>query len=125
MRPGCAFLIWLVPGVTVALSLISLLSIGVYLIIFGVALAVFAAFKTHARGIGGALVGAGLVSLYGAYLQYPGPGEVCIAKPVGNGIYCEVNLDPIPFLIGGCIAVALGIMVQLWSAKRHSDAKQF
>ncbi len=119
MRSGRAFLIWLVPGIAVALGLISLLSIGVYLVIFGVALAVFAAFKTQGRGIGGALVGAGLVSLYGAYLQYPGPGEICIPEPIGNGIHCEVNLDPIPFLIGGCIAVALGAMVHLWSVKRQ------
>lgn len=119
MRSGCAFLIWLVPGVAVALGLISLLSIGMYLIIFGVVFAVFAAFKTRARGIGGALVGVGLVSLYGAYLQHPGPGKVCIEEPVGNGMYCEVNLDPVLFLVAGCVALALGIMIHLRSVKRH------
>ena len=100
MDRSVAFLVWMVVGFLGAFGIASLPSIGLFVLAAGLVALVLGAYFTRGRGIGGFLVGAGLVGLLLAYLHRQGP------------------LAPMPFLVGGVVAIMLGFVVELGLRRR-------
>jgi hypothetical protein len=63
----------------------------------------------------GLLAGAGLVSLFIAYVQRQGPGTTCWHTATGGG--CDQHLNPIPWLLIGLVLLIGAILLQ----KRQGD----
>ena len=61
------------------------------------------------------LAGAGLVSLFIAYVQRQGPGATCWHTATAAG--CDQHLNPIPWLVVGLLLLIGAIIAQ----NRHSD----
>jgi uncharacterized membrane protein len=99
---------WALIGAVAALGLVSLGPIAL-----GPALLAGAALSTSAtarRSRFGLLAGAGLVSLFIAYLQRQGPGTTCWHTATAAG--CDQHLNPIPWLLIGLVLIVTATVVQ-------------
>lgn len=105
----CAwFWAWVLVGMTGALGLVSLGPLA--LIPALIAAAVLERKPTARRSAPGVLAGAGLLSLYVAYVQRDGPGTTCRHTVTGSG--CNQHLSPIPWLIVGLALVTGAVVAQ-------------
>jgi hypothetical protein len=103
-----SFWAWAVLG---AIGAIGLVSLGP--IVFGPALILVGALSTSRvarRSAFGLLAGAGLVSLFVAYVQRKGPGTSCWHTATAGG--CDQHLNPIPWLVIGLVLVIGAIVLQ-------------
>lgn len=57
--------------------------------------------RASRQSLFGLLAGAGLLSLFVAYVQRAGPGTTCWHTATAAG--CGQHLDPIPWLVVGCL----------------------
>lgn len=108
------YLWWAATGALIGFGVVSLLTIGVFLLA-GAAVLLVAGFSLPAARKGGhvgALAGASLAPLYIAWLNRQGPGTVCEA--LRDGTRCEDQWSPWPFLAAGLalLAVAVGVGVR-------------
>jgi hypothetical protein len=105
----CAwFWAWVVVGAAGALGLVSLGPIAlVPALVAGVAIS---RSRTGSRSALGLVVGAGLVSLFVAYVQRDGPGTTCWHTASASG--CDQHLNPIPWLVAGIVLVVGGVTAQ-------------
>jgi 4-amino-4-deoxy-L-arabinose transferase-like glycosyltransferase len=109
---GMWFWAWAAVGVAGALGLVSLGPIALGpAFIAGVAML---RSRTGSRSARGLFVGAGLVSLFVAYVQRDGPGTTCWHTASATG--CDQHLNPIPWLVVGIVLVVGGVVTQ----SRHS-----
>jgi hypothetical protein len=103
------FFAWAALGAGMCLSLLAVLSIGLFvvpLVIGGlIALLVWPGSRTSAAL--GVISGLGLVPLFVAYLNRGGPGDVCTTSATG-GQSCTTEWSPWPWLGAGLALVALG-----------------
>ena len=60
------------------------------------------------RSMFGLLTGAGLLSLFVAYVQRAGPGTTCWHTATASG--CDQHLNPIPWLVAGLLLVLGGVV---------------
>jgi hypothetical protein len=107
--PGAAQVgAWLLTGAAWALSLVAILSIGLFVIPLAIVATVLLARRTSWRlGFSGLIAGPGAPLIYVAYLNRAGPGNVCTA--VARGTSCMQEFDPLPWLIVGLALVAAGV----------------
>ena len=66
--------------------------------------------QTARRSKFGLLAGAGLVSLFIAYVQRQGPGTTCWHTTTAAG--CDQHLNPIPWLLTGLLLLIGAILLQ-------------
>ncbi|MET7686271.1 hypothetical protein [Streptomyces sp. NPDC005423] len=105
------FLTWLLVGAAGSLGLLTIPTVGVFLLPLAAAGAGVAAFRRGARaGLPGLLSGAGLPLMYVAYLNREGPGNVCTNSGTG-GQSCVEEWNPWFWLAGG---VALLVAGAVW-----------
>jgi hypothetical protein len=106
--PCTWFWAWALVGVAGALGLISLGPIA--LVPAFIAGVVMSRSHTGSRSAFGLLVGAGILSLFVAYVQRDGPGAACWHTASGSG--CDQHLNPIPWLVAGIVLVVGGVIAQ-------------
>lgn len=115
---------WAVVGATVGLGVVSLLTWGIVLLVAAAALTGILVWRTtpHSTEIvlGGA-TGLAVVSLFVAWLNRHGPGEVCV-RTAGEGLACVEEWSPWPFVVLAVVIVAAGVLVSTWLGRssRHS-----
>ena len=108
------FFAWVAVGVGLALVVTAL---GIFAVPLALLVAVLLIVFRHAdRSAFGVLVGAGLLSLYVAYVQRRGPGTVYWHTATAAG--AETYLDPRPWLVAGILLVAVGVAAFLWRERR-------
>ena len=103
---------WLLTGAAWALSLVAILSIGLFVIPLAIVATVLLARRTSWRlGFSGLIAGPGAPLIYVAYLNRAGPGNVCTA--VARGTSCMQEFDPLPWLIVGLALATAGVVAFL------------
>ena len=110
-----AFLVWTVAGVALGFSIVVIPSLAAILLVVGLVLGILRPALFDAAV--GALAGAGLVSLYVAFVQRHGPGTVCWQTATASG--CDEYLDPRPWLVAGLAMIVIAVVVQA-SRRRHA-----
>ena len=109
------FAAWVVVGSALTLGVISF-GLGPFALIPAVVAAVLLSRKpTARRSAHGALVGAGLLLLFVAYLNRDGPGTTCWEH--GSAMGCDQHLNPLPWLALGVALVAGGLIAH--RLRRH------
>jgi hypothetical protein len=107
------FWAWAIVGAVGAVGLVSLGPIALGpAVIAGAALSTRHTARSSRSGL---LAGAGLVSLFVAYVQRQGPGTTCWHTSTAVG--CDQHLNPIPWLVIGLLLLIGAILLQ----KRHGD----
>jgi hypothetical protein len=102
------FWAWATVGVAGALGAISLGPIA--LIPSVIAALAMSRSRNASRSALGLLAGAGLLSLYVAFVQRDGPGTTCWHTALASG--CDQHLNPIPWLVAGIVLVIGGVIAQ-------------
>jgi hypothetical protein len=116
-----AFL-WSLVGLGYGMGVLTALTIGPYLVIATILVAVvLLVLKFLGPSMAGLISGPGWALLYLAYLNRRGPGMVCAATSGGES--CADQWDPWPFGIVGMLVFAAGIATFLW-ARRRSHASR-
>lgn len=102
---------WVVVGAVLAFGMASILSIGIFVLPVGVALAVLGARQPalRTRAVGGVLAGVGLVAFYIAWLNRGGPGTVCHSTATGSE--CSDQWSPWPFVAVAVMLVVISVAV--------------
>jgi hypothetical protein len=75
--------------------------------------------RTGLRSAFGLLAGAGLLSLFVAYIQRDGPGTTCWHTATAGG--CDQHLNPLPWLIVGITLVLTGLIAQTRHNRKVTD----
>jgi hypothetical protein len=102
------FWAWATVGAAGALGLISLGPIALGpAFIAGVAMS---RSRTGSGSAFGLFAGAGLLSLFVAYVQRDGPGTTCWHTATASG--CDQHLNPIPWLVIGIVLVVGAVIAQ-------------
>ena len=106
-----SFFAWPLVGAALAFSVVSAMTIGIFLLPF-VLVGLFALLKWGGdrKSSAGLFSGAGLPFLFIAYINRNGPGNIC--TPYGQGgQQCTQEGSPLPWLIIGAILVLLGVLL--------------
>ena len=117
-RSGGWFATWSLVGVTWALALIGIASIGLFVLPAAVGATVVVALRApSSSGLPGLVTGLALPPLYVAYLNRSGPGNVCTSS---HGVQsCIEALDPWPWLGATVVLVTVGIAIFLVHGPRR------
>ena len=109
--PVWKYAYWLVCGVLLGLGAASILTIGIFIVPIGAALAVFGLWTTRLcnRSVAAALAGFALVLFYLAWLNRSGPGEVCSSS--GSGTSCIDAWNPWAFTTVGLLLIAASLLI--------------
>jgi hypothetical protein len=102
------FWAWAAVGVAGALGAISLGPIA--LIPSVTAALAMSRSRSASRSALGLLAGAGLLSLFVAFVQRDGPGTTCWHTAMASG--CDQHLNPVPWLVVGILLVGGGVLAQ-------------
>ncbi|HTG47702.1 MAG TPA: hypothetical protein VK646_08620 [Actinomycetota bacterium] len=114
------FVAWMVVGAGCSLGLLSLLSIGVYVLAVTIAITIFVATRRGSTvGLPGLLSGFSVPLFYVAYLNRGGPGTVCTIT--ASSQTCTEEWSPWPWLVIG-IALLVGGVVWFVAAGRQRRA---
>jgi hypothetical protein len=102
------FWAWAVVGAAGALGLVSLgpIALGPALLA-GIAMS---RSETGSRSSFGLFAGAGLLSLFVAYVQRDGPGTTCWHTATATG--CDQHLNPLPWLVVGGVLLIGAVVAQ-------------
>ncbi|MER5603847.1 hypothetical protein [Streptomyces sp. NPDC002265] len=119
MRTGVRawFCGWFVVGALGSLGLLTVLTVGPYLLPVAIAAAVLLAVRRgSSAGLPGLVSGLGVPLLYVAFLNRDGPGNVCTATASGES--CVDEFDPWPWLAAGTVLFLAGIVLALLLRRR-------
>jgi hypothetical protein len=113
------FVLWALAGAGLCLGLVSILSIGIFILPVAALLAGFLLWRAGPdRALAGLLSGAAAPLFYIAWLNRGGPGEVCHA--ITSGVECTDETSPWPWLAIGVVLAAAGLA--LFARLGHSPA---
>lgn len=111
-------LLWLLSGSLVALGVLSLPSIGLFVLPAAIGVLILAGVLSGGRGGPLLLVGAALPLLWVAWLNRGGPGERCFTRGAVRG--CGDLFDPWVFALPGLVLLVLGVGLLLAGRARRS-----
>jgi hypothetical protein len=101
---------WLAVGAVGSLSLLTMLTIGLYLLLVTIVPAgLLATRRGSSAGLPGVISGLGVPLLYVAFLNRGGPGTVCTTTATGQSCVDEYN--PWFWLAAGVALLIAGIVV--------------
>jgi len=104
------FVAWMAVGGLYMLSLVSMLTVGIFVLPIAVVATVLLAHRRQAgRGALGLVAGLALPLLYVALLNRNGPGMVCSA--IEGGTACTEQMSPWPWVVAGLVFMTLGTCV--------------
>jgi len=107
------FAVWLVVGGALAFSIVDGLAFGLLVLPFAIVAGMLLIARHHFdRSAWGLLCGAGLLSLYVAYVQRKGPGTVSWHTATASG--ADTYMDPRPWLVAGVLLIVVGVAAFLW-----------
>jgi Na+/proline symporter len=116
-RIGLQVAPWAVVGAGAALGVVSILTIGIFVLPATGALAAALIWKRHTSGAApGILAGLAFVPLYVAYLNRSGPGFVCATSAVSQT--CTQEMSPWPWVAASCCFVAAAVLLGRTAARR-------
>jgi hypothetical protein len=105
-----AFLAWLVLGAGAGLGVLSLLTIGPFVLLGTLMLSGFLLWRVDfGWSMAGMISGAGLPVLCVGWLNRDGPGEVCTRS--ATELSCGDEWSPWPFVVVGLALVVTGVVV--------------
>jgi hypothetical protein len=104
-----AFLGWCLVGAALALAILTLLTIGPFVLLLTLMLIGFLLWRVDfGWAMAGMVSGAGLPVLYVAWLNRDGPGEVCTRT--ATQVTCSDRWSPWPFVVVGVLLLAGGVV---------------
>lgn len=119
-RPFWPYVLWAAVGVLVGLGVVSLLTIGAFVLALALILAiaglVLPASRTSAALA--AVPGVGILPLLVALNNLGGPGERCWSSGTSSG--CDGLLDPWPFAIPALLLIGGGCWL-VWRYGRYAE----
>ena len=119
MKAATWFVLWAVAGAGAVLSVLTVLTIGVFVLPATVILAALLGWRGDRRlAAPGGLAGMALVPLYVGYLNRGGPGDVCVTTAASQT--CTQEMSPWPWLAA---AAALAI-AGAWLAHRARGERE-
>jgi hypothetical protein len=105
-----AFVAWCVIGAGLCLGVLSMLTIGPFVLLATLTLCAFLLYRVEfGWGMGGLLTGAAAPVLYVAWLNRRGPGEVCTRT--ATSLSCDSQWSPWPFVAVAVALVLAGVVV--------------
>lgn len=112
---------WAAAGAGVVTAALTVLTIGIFVLAATAALAALLA-RRYGGSLAapGLLAGAGLMTLYIAYLNRRGPGMVCTTTQTGGS--CVQEWSPWPFVAAGLCLVGVGFAVGLLMRRSRGRA---
>ncbi|MFC5907221.1 hypothetical protein [Streptacidiphilus monticola] len=114
------WLAWYAVGAAALLSLLAILSFGLFLAPVVLVAAVLLARSPRTRhSFPGAVAGLGLPLLWVAAANAGGPGEAC--TPTDGGMTCTDQWSPWPWLAAGLLLTAAGIALSATRARKNPD----
>jgi hypothetical protein len=120
-RPILAFLGWTAVGAGAALGLLTILTVGIFVLPGTALLAGFLSWRGRGSYIApGLLTGSGLVPLYVAYLNRSGPGNVCTTSALSQS--CTQEMGPWPWVAAGLCLAGAGIALGLFMRRSRPTA---
>ncbi len=115
------FVTWFGAGAGCVVGVLSILTIGIFVLPVAVVVTVFVATRrTSAVGIGGIVSGLGLPFLLVAYFNRNGPGDVCRTSPTATS--CTQEWSPWPWLAIGLALAVLGVLIFVRMRRRSVGA---
>jgi len=118
MRTATWFGLWAVAGAAAALGVLTVLTIGVFVLPAALILGAVLAWRgRREQAVAGIVAGLGLPLLYVGYLNRGGPGSVC--TPLPGGGECTQETSPWPWAAAGLLLVIAGITMSLAAARRR------
>ncbi|MBO0823037.1 MAG: hypothetical protein J2P27_04145 [Actinobacteria bacterium] len=122
MKTATWFGLWAVAGAAGALGVLTVLSIGVFVLPAALALGAVLAWRAPRQLAGpGIVTGLGLPLLYVGYLNRSGPGTICTAVPGGQN--CIQETSPWPWVGVGLVLVLAGVVLALAASRRRPRAR--
>jgi hypothetical protein len=107
-----AFLGWCLAGAGLCLGVLTILTVGPFLLLFALFLCALLVWRPgFGWGIAGLLSGAAAPLLYVAWLNRGGPGQVCTGN--SRAITCTDEWSPWPFVAAGVLLVGAGLGIFL------------
>lgn len=105
-----AFLGWCVAGAGLCLGVLSLLTIGPFVLLVTLFWCAFLLWRlSFGWGMGGLVSGAAAPVLYVAWLNRQGPGAVCSGD--SRAVTCTDEWSPWPFVALAVVLVVAGVLV--------------
>jgi hypothetical protein len=105
-----AFLGWCVAGVAGCFGVLSILTVGPFVLLFTLFLCGWLLWRVQLGwAMGGLLTGAAAPVLYVAWLNRDGPGEVCTRS--GGTVSCGDEWSPWPFVVAALVLAVSGFLV--------------
>jgi hypothetical protein len=111
-RATVAFLGWTAVGAGAILGVLTILTIGIFVLPATALLAGFLAWRRlSGQAWPGLLTGLGLIPLYVAYLNRGGPGTLCTTTALGES--CMQEMSPWPWVAAGLGLAGAGAVLGL------------
>jgi hypothetical protein len=105
-----AFLAWCVIGAALCFGVLSLLSVGAFVLLAALMVCGFLLWALELGwGMAGIISGAGLPVLYVGWLNRGGPGQVCTSTATSSE--CTDAWSPWPFVVVGVLLLVTGMVV--------------
>ncbi|MFJ3639600.1 hypothetical protein ACIPRD_07600 [Streptomyces sp. NPDC090108] len=113
------FFAWFTVGALASLGVLSLLSVGLYLLPAALAAAALLALRPRSHaGLPGLVSGLGIPLLYVAFLNRGGPGTVCTTSAAGQS--CVDEYDPWVWLAAGVVLLLAGIVTGVLTTRAEA-----
>lgn len=104
---------WLLVGCAASLGVLSILTIGIFVLpVAGAAVVVLATRRGAIDGVPGFLSGLSVPLFYVAYLNRDGPGTVC--EVTRGGGHCTDEWSPWPWFAAGVVLFIAGVAIFVW-----------
>ena len=107
---GASYAGWCVAGAGLSLGVLSLLTIGPFVLLVTFALCGWMLWRQgFGAGMAGIVTGAAVPLLYVAWLNRDGPGQVCTRTAISES--CGDEWSPWPLLAAAVVLVVVGIVM--------------
>jgi hypothetical protein len=109
-------------GITYAFGVLSLLSIGIFVVALAVVATIFLARRTDTRvGLPGLVGGLSLPLFYVAFLNRSGPGTICTTAATGRS--CVDEWSPWPWVLIGIVLLVSGCVWFVMANRRRGSVR--